>query len=83
MLDADGFVQSGWVHDLLLHQFSYDKCVIKGKVIFLFNNTLFISSLSLLQVKHSQRLSSTPLLPWSIVMMDGDILAAHCTCMAG
>ena len=37
----------------------------------------------LLQVKHSQRLSSTPLVPWSILMMDGDILAAHCTCMAG
>lgn len=34
MLDADGFVQSGWVHDLLLHQFASDKFVIKGKVMF-------------------------------------------------
>ena len=32
MLDANGFVQSGWVHDLLLHQFESDKFVIKGKV---------------------------------------------------
>ena len=32
MLDADGFVQSGWVHDLLLNQFTSDKFVVKGKV---------------------------------------------------
>ena len=35
MLDADGFVQAGWVHDLRLHQFSTTdgvKFVIKGKV---------------------------------------------------
>lgn len=62
MLDADGFVKSGWVHDLLLHQFAGDKFVIKGKVIF----TLYFTTLTklsvFLQVKHSQSLSSTPLL---------------------
>jgi len=31
MLDADGFVKSGWVHGLLLHQLAGDKFVIKGK----------------------------------------------------
>ena len=33
MLDADGFVKAGWVHDLRLHQFSTTdgvKFVIKG-----------------------------------------------------
>ncbi|XP_060774292.1 uncharacterized protein LOC132884458 [Neoarius graeffei] len=34
-------------------------------------------------VKHSQRLSDPPLLPWAIVQEDGVILAGHCTCMAG
>ena len=35
MLDSDGFVKAGWVHDLRLHQFSSAdgvKFVIKGKV---------------------------------------------------
>lgn len=65
MLDADGFVHSGWVHDLLVHQFANDKFVIKGKVIFFFYSATFQYSVPLFQVKHSQRLSSTPLLPWS------------------
>ena len=36
MLDSDGFVRAGWVHDLRLHQFSTAddgvKFVIKAKV---------------------------------------------------
>ena len=34
-------------------------------------------------MKHSQRISATPLLPWVIVEKQGTIVAAHCTCMAG
>ena len=37
MLDSEGFVRAGWVHDLRLHQFSTSdgvKFVIKGKVLF-------------------------------------------------
>ena len=33
-------------------------------------------------MKHSQRSSATPLLPWIILEEKGEILAAHCTCMA-
>ena len=40
-------------------------------------------SILILQVKHSQRMSTTPLLPWVVVEERGEILAAHCTCMAG
>ena len=43
MLDSDGFVRAGWVHDLRLHQFSTPdgwKFVIKGKVMNLL--TLFV-----------------------------------------
>ena len=34
-------------------------------------------------VKHSQRLSSTPLKVWVAAEMLGTVLCAHCTCMAG
>ncbi len=35
------------------------------------------------KVQHSQRLREGPLLPWLISRKDGEVLAAHCTCMAG
>ena len=38
--------------------------------------------LLLLQVKYSQRMSATPLLPWVVIKRKGEILPAHCTCMA-
>ena len=34
-------------------------------------------------MKYSQRLSGTPLLPWAICKQNGQILACHCTCLAG
>ncbi len=34
-------------------------------------------------VNHSQRLSEKPLTPWIIAKPDGEILTAHCDCMAG
>lgn len=36
-----------------------------------------------MQVNHSQSLSSTPLKVWLLVKQDGEVTAAHCTCMAG
>lgn len=36
-----------------------------------------------LQVNHSQALSAQPLEPWIIMKEDGEVKAAHCTCMAG
>ena len=34
-------------------------------------------------MKHSQRLSDTPLSPWFIAEQQGKVLSAHCDCMAG
>ena len=34
-------------------------------------------------VNHSQRLSEKPLTPWIIAKPDGEIITAHCDCMAG
>ena len=34
-------------------------------------------------MKHSQRVSATPLKPWIAVEKVGTVLCAHCTCMAG
>ncbi len=35
------------------------------------------------RVKHSQSMNDTPLKPWTAVAQDGEILFAHCDCMAG
>ena len=35
------------------------------------------------QVKHSQSANKPPLEPWLITELDGKVLCAHCTCMAG
>lgn len=35
------------------------------------------------QVKHSQRLSDTPLKVWVAIKENGEIICAHCNCMAG
>lgn len=34
-------------------------------------------------VKHSQRISDTPLKPWVAAKKEGTVVCAHCTCMAG
>ena len=35
------------------------------------------------QVKHSQRLSDTPMKVWVAVKENGEVVCAHCNCMAG
>ena len=34
-------------------------------------------------VKHSQRLSAPPLRAWVAIKQTGEVMCAHCTCMAG
>jgi hypothetical protein len=36
-----------------------------------------------IQVNHSQRSSETPLKTWAVIKEDGEIVTAHCNCMAG
>ena len=40
-------------------------------------------SLLLADVKHSQKLTATPLYPWIAAEWNGRIICVHCTCMAG
>lgn len=35
------------------------------------------------KVKHSQRMNDAPLKTWILAKMDGKIICAHCTCVAG
>ncbi|KAL1267167.1 hypothetical protein QQF64_002842 [Cirrhinus molitorella] len=35
------------------------------------------------RVNHSQRSAETPLKTWVIAKHDGEVIAAHCNCMAG
>ena len=69
MTGSDSFVQSGWVHQMQQYTYTTDG----GRTRYLIMG----------QVKHSQRMSATPLLPWFVAENSGEIVAAHCTCMAG
>ncbi|XP_072176345.1 uncharacterized protein [Diadema setosum] len=69
MMGSDSFLQAGWVHDMRLFVYQTDAGTRRYAV--------------LGKVKHSQRMSATPLLPWFVAEKCGEILAAHCTCMAG
>ena len=90
MLDGDCFLKAGWIHNLRLYRFVSSnnvRYVIMGKV--KYNDSgghLLLNTCSIdynVQVKHSQRVSATPLLPWVIVEKNGEVIGAHCTCMAG
>lgn len=61
----------GWVSKVLVHQIPHDGGEEKQVAV--------VSA----SVKHSQRLSSTPLKTWAAAEMRGTVLCAHCTCMAG
>ena len=37
----------------------------------------------IVSVRHSQKLSLTPVKPWIAAEMSGTVLCAHCTCMSG
>ena len=86
MLDGQRFLKAGWVHALKLHAFTgqgKERYLIMGKVSI--NTVCLLVTLIVLhaQVKHSQSVSLSPLVPWIVVEGTGGILAAHCTCMAG
>ena len=66
-LDGYDFCVNGWVSNVSVLQIMHTR-----------NTKLVIAS-----VKHSQRLSATPLKPWIAAKMEGTIICGHCTCMAG
>ena len=74
MLDGSNFLKFGWVHGLRLHQYettSKQRFVYsngQGKSFIMrgaYNTTHYT-----IIVKHSQRMSATPLLPWVIIEKD-------------
>ena len=60
----------GWVSDVQLYRLT---AKITGKIVCVVTGN----------VKHSQKLSVAPSLPWVAVEPNGIVLSAHCTCMAG
>ena len=56
---------------------------VSGVVVTVVPNTRPKIYLFTSQVKHSQRLSDTPLKVWVAVEENGEVLCAHCNCMAG
>ena len=84
MLDGSNFMRFSWVNNLKLHQFKVSdgwNFLIMGKVSHKCRQTTDVIINQ--KVKHSQRMSANSLLPWVIVTQQGQVLAAHCTCMAG
>ena len=66
-LDAYNYYASGWVDNVKV--FTIPSCP----------GTYLITA----RVKHSQKLSATPVKPWVAVEQQGMVVCAHCTCMAG
>ena len=67
-MDGYNFFINGWVNNITV---SVVKAA-RSKVLLLMGS-----------VKHSQRLSAPPLKAWVAIKQTGEILCAHCTCMAG
>lgn len=76
-------MKSGWIHKIKTHHFTTASTNNKNYVTMreLFNEipclVLQCSYIYSKQVKHSQRLSATPLFPWVIAAQKGDALFAH------
>ena len=68
-LDGYNSFANGWVSDVHVSKATEDS----RHTIFLFTGT----------VKHSQSLSATPLKVWIATYSSGEVVCAHCTCMAG
>ena len=66
-LDAYNYFVSGWISNIEVTPVGCAK------------NICLIRA----NVKHSQKLSASPLKPWIAAETNGTIMCAHCTCMAG
>ena len=65
MLDGNNFLQAGWINSLKLHVFGPPdqlKFVVMGNVRIYLNSFSNLCYKFILQVKHSQRMSDTPLI---------------------
>ncbi len=66
-LEGYKYYVDGWVSDVLVLPIPSNP------------NACLISA----HVKHSQRLSSPHLHPWVVTKKEGEVICAHCNCMAG
>ncbi|KAL5516642.1 hypothetical protein EMCRGX_G002028 [Ephydatia muelleri] len=68
MTGCDSYVKDGWVLAMKIHYFRHDS-----------NNRCIVMG----KVRHSQKINAAPVLPWVVLELNGTVLCAHCTCMAG
>lgn len=83
-LESYKLYENGWVRDMYLHRVD-SKTIVIAKV---FSMHIFLSGNSTLnytkiQVSHSQRLNLKPLHCWVLCKNDGEVICAHCICIAG
>ena len=67
-LDGYNFNANGWVNDVNVTSVQLSR------------SKNFVATAL---VKHSQKLTSPPLKTWVAVKQTGEVISAHCTCMAG
>ena len=66
-MDGYLFVANGWVDNVQVHPIPSHAAIFLVRA----------------RIRHSQRLSATPLRPWVAVEKIGSELCAHCNCIAG
>ena len=67
-LEAYRYMTSGWVGDLRVFPATYDRAKVFGVTC---------------HVRHSQSVSASPVKPWVALESSGEVICAHCSCMAG
>ena len=89
MLGGDSFVKAGWVHSLRAHSFKHssasgDRWLVMGKV-YNYYTWLYYDDDDNNVGKTLSKDDSNPTdtIPWVVCQENGEILCAHCTCMAG
>ena len=81
--EAWSYFVAGFVTEVMLLKITEDSHIITAKVYTFIECSAIVVILYFLQVKHSQKMNSPPLLPWIGLKSNGTIICAHCNCMAG
>ncbi len=77
MLGCDSFVKAGWVHNPRAHLFKHssgERWLVMGKVCLRATDSSSCNMLNIciIQVKHSEMMTATPLIPWVVCQRTGD-----------
>lgn len=82
-MEAYSFFESGFVLTLGARKID-DIRILQGKVSLLNMSLSKVNfKIATIKVKHSQKMNAAPHKVWVLAKTDGEIICAHCTCIAG